>query len=111
MLDIKSPARFWIGGGDKKYNFVGGIDEGGLSSVERSADWVRLEYENQKPLQTLVGPIVQPGDAFEVFPRQLTIEEGKSAIITAKAGGAQQVYWELVDLPPDQVDGAIVWPR
>jgi hypothetical protein len=104
MLDIKSPARFWIGGWYNNYDFIGDIDEVRLSSVERSADWVWLEFENQKPLQTLVGPIVQSGDAFEVSPKELTIEEGKSAIITAKAGGAQYVYWQLQDRNPDLID-------
>ena len=41
--------------------FVGDIDEVRISKVTRSADWVKLQYENQKPLQTLVGPLVQPG--------------------------------------------------
>ena len=54
-LAIKSPARMWIGGWYDNYTFVGDIDEVRISKVARSADWVRLEYENQKPLQTLVG--------------------------------------------------------
>ena len=54
--NIKSPARLWIGGWYNNYDFVGDIDEVRISKVARSADWVRLEYENQKPLQTLVGP-------------------------------------------------------
>ena len=49
-------------------DFVGDIDEVRISKVARSADWVKLEYENQKPLQTLVGPLVQPGNAFSVSP-------------------------------------------
>src|SRR5262249_3212445 len=52
-----------------------------------------LEYENQKPLQTLVGPIVQPGIEFSVSPAQLTLNEGQRATISAQAGGAQKVYW------------------
>ncbi len=54
--------RMWIGGWYNNYDFVGDIDEVRISKVARSADWVRLEYENQKPLQTLVGPLVQPGN-------------------------------------------------
>jgi hypothetical protein len=93
MLGIKSPARMWIGGWYDNYDFVGDIDEVRISRVARSADWVRLQYENQKPLQTMVGPVVQPGDAFSVSQTQITLAEGKSVTVSAKAGGAQKVYW------------------
>ncbi len=95
MLAIKSPARLWIGGWYDHYDFVGDIDEVRISKVARSADWVNLEYENQKPLQTLTGHLVQPGDAFSISPAQLTVLEGKSAPVSARAGGAQKVYWIL----------------
>ncbi len=93
MLGIKSPARMWIGGWYNNYDFVGDIDEVRISSVARSADWIRLQYENQKPLQTLVGPVVQPGNAFTVSPAQITVMEGKSVTIAAQAGGAEKIYW------------------
>ena len=67
-LAIKSPARLWIGGWYNNYDFVGDIDEVRISKVARSADWIKLQYENQKPLQTLVGPLVQPGNDFSVSP-------------------------------------------
>jgi hypothetical protein len=92
-LSIQSPARLWIGGWYNNYNFTGDIDEVRISRVVRSADWVRLEYENQKPLQTLVGPIVRQGTAFSVSPDRLTVREGASAVITAQADGAQKIYW------------------
>jgi hypothetical protein len=94
-LDIKSPARLWLGGWYHNYDFVGALDEVRVSRVSRSADWVRLTYENQKPMQTLVGPIVQNGDAFSLSTSRLTIGEGKSVKVTAQAGGAQKVYWLL----------------
>ncbi|HSU67859.1 MAG TPA: DUF2341 domain-containing protein, partial [Tepidisphaeraceae bacterium] len=94
-LNIKSPARFFVGGWYDNYTFAGDIDEVRLSNVVRPADWVKLEYENQKPLQTLVGPIVQPGDAFSVSPAQLTLPEGGSATFTAQAGGARKIAWVL----------------
>ncbi len=94
-LAIKSPARLWIGGWYHNYNFVGDIDEVRISKVTRSADWAKLQYENQKALQTLTGPIVQPGNAFSVSPAQLTVPEGKSATVSAEAGGARKVYWIL----------------
>ncbi len=66
-----------------------------ISKVARSADWVKLQFENQKPLQTLTGPIVQPGQAFAVSPAQVVVMEGKSATVSAEAGRAQKVYWIL----------------
>ncbi len=94
-LDIKSPARLWLGGWYNNYDFVGDLDEVRVSRVARSADWVRLTYENQKPMQTLVGPVVQKGDAFSVSSAAGTVMEGKSATFAAQAGGAQKVYWIL----------------
>ena len=46
-----------------RYDFEGDLDEVRIARVVRSPEWVRLEYENQRPLQTLVGPLVPPGDA------------------------------------------------
>ncbi len=96
LLTIKSPARLWIGGWYNTFDFVGDIDEVRVSKVARSADWLRLQYENQKPLQTLVGPLVRPGTAFGVTPAQVTVAEGKSVTLTAEAGGAQKVSWSVV---------------
>ena len=92
-LNIKSPARLWLGGWYNNYDYIGDLDEVRISRVARSADWVRLEYENQKTLQTLVGPVVQRGDAFSATPAQATLLEGKSATFAAQAGGAQKIYW------------------
>ena len=94
-LDIKTPARLWLGGWYHNYDFIGDLDEVRISKVTRSAEWVRLEYENQKPLQTLVGPMVQPGNAFVVSPATATVSEGKQVTFTAQAGGAQKVSWIL----------------
>ena len=95
-LDIKSPARLWLGGWYHNYDFVGDLDEVRVSKVARSADWVRMEFENQKPLQTLVGPLVQAGAAFAVSPAQATVMEGKSATFSAQVGGAQKLVWSVV---------------
>ena len=92
-LNVRSPARMYIGGWYGNYQFVGEIDEVRVSKVTRSADWVRMTYENQKPMQTLLGPLVQPGSDFSVSEQKITIPEGKSATLTAKAGGARKTYW------------------
>ncbi|HNQ90660.1 MAG TPA: DUF2341 domain-containing protein [Verrucomicrobiota bacterium] len=94
-LNLGSPARLWLGGWYDDYSFVGDLDEVRISRVARSADWVRLEYENQKPLQTLVGPVVQQGDELSVSPSRLTVLEGHTAAVTAHAGGARKIYWIL----------------
>ncbi|NQT40059.1 MAG: DUF2341 domain-containing protein, partial [Planctomycetes bacterium] len=92
-LSIKSPARMYIGGWYNNYRFNGDIDEVRISKVTRSADWVKLQYENQKPLQTVVGPVVPSGTEFSVSEKRITLSEGESAAVSAKAGGAQKVYW------------------
>jgi autotransporter-associated beta strand protein len=88
-MTIASPQALSLGmaGGDAD------VDEARVSSVARSADWVKLEYENQKPVQTLVGGIVPGGSDFSVSPTALTMDENAVATLTAQAGGAQKVYW------------------
>ena len=82
-----------IGGARNSYQFAGDIDEVRVSQVARSANWMKLQYENQKPLQTLVGNPVQAGSSFTVTPGAVTLAEGTSTTLSAQAGGAQKVYW------------------
>ncbi len=95
-LAIKTPAQLWIGGWYHHYDFIGDIDEVRVSRVARSADWVKLQHENQKAHQTLVGSVVRPGNAFTVSPEKASVAESRSVTFTAQAGGAQKVYWSLV---------------
>ncbi len=94
-LSIKTPAHFRIGGFRDGYDFVGDIDEVRISSVARSADWIRLAYENQKPAQTAVGHLVQAGSDFSATPQRLSIDESQTALVTVKAGGAEKLLWFL----------------
>ncbi|MCX7407835.1 MAG: DUF2341 domain-containing protein [Planctomycetales bacterium] len=94
-LNIRTPARLYLGGWYNNYDFVGDLDEVRVSKVVRSAEWVKLQFENQKPNQSLVGSLVQPGNEFSVSHAQLALAEGQSATITAQAGGAQKVLWAL----------------
>ncbi|MFM9962719.1 MAG: DUF2341 domain-containing protein [Planctomycetaceae bacterium] len=96
-LNIRTPARLWLGGWYNNFDFVGDLDEVRVSQVVRSADWIKLQYENQKPNQTLVGPLVQPGDEFSVSQTRIEVDEGQSVTVTAKAGGAQKVFWNYSD--------------
>jgi len=92
-LAIKSPAGIWIGGWKDDYWLSGDIDEVRVSGVARSADWIKLQYENQKALQTAVGNLVQPGNVFNVSTQKIEIKEGETVLVNAQAGGAQKVYW------------------
>jgi hypothetical protein len=102
-LDIKIPSRLWLGGWYNNYDFIGDLDEVRISKVARSADWVKLQYENQKPLQTLVGPIIQPGSRIAVDKSECILDEGESTTLTAEAGGAQKIYWILVRDGSEQI--------
>jgi hypothetical protein len=52
-----------------------------------------MEYESQKPLQTMVGTLVQSGSTFSASPESVTMGEGTSTDFTGEAGGAQKVFW------------------
>ncbi len=91
-MNIPTPARMYIGGWGG-YNYVGDMDEVRISNVTRSANWIRLEYQNQNPLQTLVGTLVRDGNAFSVGPMPETMNEGTTTTLTGQAEGAQKIYW------------------
>lgn len=92
-LNIPTPSRMYIGGWWGSYNFAGDVDEVRISKVTRSANWVKMEYEDQKALQTMTGILVPPGSTFSVSPAAVTMNEGTTTNVTAQAGGAQKVYW------------------
>ncbi len=94
-LNIRNPARMYIGGW-YGYSYVGDMDEVRISNVTRSPNWIKLEYENQKPLQTLLGNLVQTGSTFSATPPSVTMNEGTSTTLSGQAGGAQKVYWSLI---------------
>ncbi|MCX6876781.1 MAG: DUF2341 domain-containing protein [Verrucomicrobia bacterium] len=94
-MNIQTPARMYLGGWYGNYSFVGDIDEVRVSKVTRSADWVKMEYENQKPMQALVGPLVGQGNDFSLSHSSLAMKEGQRVNIIATAGGAQKLWWIL----------------
>ena len=95
LLDIPGVVRFDLGGWHG-HGFTGELDEVRISNVVRSPAWVRLCHENQKPLQTLVGPVVGAGDTFATSVPALSVREGAQATVKATAGGAQKVYWRML---------------
>ena len=88
IIEVLTPVRMQIGRG-----FFGDMDEVRVSNEARSAGWVKLQYENQKPMQTLVGPLVQPGSTLAASAQKVIVPEGKRATVTLQAGGAQKIYW------------------
>ena len=107
-LDTSSPSGCYIGKhtpspGPWARHFQGALDEVRFASVARSADWMKLCYENQKPLQSLMGSLVQDGSVFSVSQSAITIQEGNSVAITGTAGGAQKVYWILRDGDEEEI--------
>jgi hypothetical protein len=92
-MDFKSPCRMYVANWYRNWETDADVDEVRISKVTRSADWIRLCYENQNPRQTLVGILPQPGKEFSVSSSTVQIDEGKSTEVSAKAGGARKLYW------------------
>ena len=88
---LGTPDAFTLGGGG--FSNGGLLDEFEVAGAERSAAWAKLQYENQKAMQTVVGPLVQRGADFALSQKNMTVLEGKNAAVTVKAGGAQKIYW------------------
>ena len=103
---LKTPASTPVDLGDHgngRGPFNGALDEVRFESVARSVNWLKLCFENQKPLQSLVGPLVQDGDVFSVSESSLVMKEGASMALSAKAGAARKVYWVLQDGAKEQI--------
>lgn len=101
-LTIKSPARLWIGGWYHDYSFEGLIDEVRVSSVARSPEWVKLEYENQRPIQTLAGHVVTAGSRISLVSNQNDLAQGQVAQLTASVPGALSIRWYIGAYPAPQ---------
>jgi len=103
---LKTPASTPVDLGDHgngRGPFNGALDEVRFESIARSDNWLKLCFENQKPLQSLVGPLVQDGNLFSVSQSSLTMKEGASVALTAEAGGARKTFWVLKDGGREQI--------
>ena len=89
--------------GNGRGPFNGAMDEVRFESVARSTNWLKLCVENQRPLHSLVGPLVQDGDVFSVSESNLVMKEGSSIALSARAGGARKVYWVLQDGDKEEI--------
>ena len=97
-LDTSSPSACFIGkhtppGGRWSRPFMGMLDEVRYDNVARSAAWARLCYENQRPLQSLVGPLVADEDELSLAPATVRVEEGDDITLEATAKGALKLSW------------------
>ena len=92
-LNIKSPARLWIGGWYDVYSYEGDMDEVRVSSVARSPEWIKLEYANQAPNQCLVGHVVTQGGEVTLAADRLVLNQGETVTYKANVPGALSVSW------------------
>ncbi len=80
--------------------FAGQIDEVGIAGVSRSADWIRLSYENQKPHQSLVA--VDPENYGEwQYSRSIYLNTSSSG---ANVAGIVENFPVLIRLRADNFD-------
>jgi hypothetical protein len=102
-LNIPNPAMLTIGGWSGENNFIGDLDEVRVSNLTRSADWIKLQYENQKPLQNVVGPLIRAEGRFAIPVKTVTVKEGEPIKLSVQADGAQKLYWYLRDEGPERL--------
>lgn len=102
-LKVASPAMLTIGGWAGENNFIGDLDEVRVSKVTRSADWIKLQYENQKPLQSVVGPLIRAEGKFSVPIKTATVKEGAPIKLSVQADGAQKLFWYVRDEEPERL--------
>jgi hypothetical protein len=74
------------------------IDEVQISNVGRSAEWVQLAYENQKPVQALVSIPVPEGcvETFGLADTTIQAEESGSFSVSGIDDCAHRYYWSSV---------------
>lgn len=86
-------------GGTSEY-FNGDADELRVSSLARSADWIKLEYENQKANQSLVTLKLSPRcQAKFSGPPATTANEGALLTLLATADCASAFSWSVLSGP------------
>ncbi|MDB5050584.1 MAG: hypothetical protein JWO30_3655 [Fibrobacteres bacterium] len=84
--------------------FQGMYDEVSLAKIDRSADWVRLSYANQKKNQNLVTfvPGINCASRFDIA-RDTTVPEGSQLKLAGTAACASHRLWSVVDGPGPRI--------
>ncbi|MCP3914561.1 MAG: DUF2341 domain-containing protein [bacterium] len=107
-LDTSTPSGCYLGKhtpppGRWARHFHGALDEVRFEDRARSAAWMKLSYENQRPLQRLVGgPLPEEGE-LAVDTTRAVVREGESLELSATAGGALKTRWLRVDASGERV--------
>ncbi len=85
---------------DDYSRFDGTVDEVRVSRIARAADWIKLEYANQKAGQKLIGFRRFAGcQAVFQTPGDTTINEGALLRLSAKTGCAVDYAWSVISGP------------
>lgn len=84
--------------------FQGKIDEPELSKTARSADWIKLAYQNQRSAQTLATVLKPTLCAAKIaLPADTTIAEGETLTLEATVECATDFSWSVVSGPAPRI--------
>jgi hypothetical protein len=89
--------------------FAGVFDEVRIANAARSADWAKLEYENQKPTQTLVKVDTIPTSLASALTQGSALSfqaAGQGILFQARTAKAAQLKLSLID-----IHGRTVWTQ
>jgi hypothetical protein len=80
--------------------FQGRLDEPGLSKTVRSADWIKLAYQNQRAAQTLVTVVKNVVCPVRfVPPADTSLAEGSQLTLEAAIECASSINWSVISGP------------
>jgi hypothetical protein len=85
--------------------FMGKLDEPTLANTERSADWIKLTFANQKLDQNLVSFVKPPPSCVVNFtaPADTTLIEGSALELAATADCATGYTWNVLSGPAPKI--------
>jgi hypothetical protein len=85
--------------------YKGKLDEITIANTERSADWIKLSYANQKADQIFLTFVKPPSSCIANFyvPADTTLPEGSSIILKGIADCASSVQWTIVSGPAPRI--------
>ena len=85
-------------------NFQGSLDEVRVSSIDRSADWVATEYNNQSSPSTFYS--LNPENAIELAPSAVNLYGGQSQQFAATGVCSSSVSWSLSSNAPGSLSAS-----
>ena len=93
-LNIRNPARMWIGGWYDNYRFVGDMDEVRILRSPVRPTGCGWSTRTRSRCKRWLARWSGRQDVCRLAA-EIAIDEGQSATFTAQAGGAEKVYWIL----------------